>query len=112
MATKSRLSFSPKSFLAMVGEGHSIGSTARARSPFHGDRHFTGRPRGCGPSVATVAAMTDSVIVCLEKAAIVRGIRQEPAFRGVFVAHLLRSAIRVAAGLADQLLKRLAGCGC
>ena len=54
----------------------------------------------------------DSVIVRLEKAAIVRVIRQEPAFSGMFIAHLLARAIRVEADLVDQLFnsseKRLA----
>ena len=60
----------------------------------------------------TVATMMDSVIVRLEKAAIVRVIQQEPAFSGIFMAHLLAQAIRVEADLVDQLLnsseKRLA----
>src|SRR2546430_9288940 len=56
--------------------------------------------------------MMDSVIVRLEKAAIVRVIQQEPAFSGMFMAHLLAQAIRAEADLVDQLLnsseKRLA----
>ncbi len=56
--------------------------------------------------------VTDSVIVCLEKAAIVRAIHQEPAFSGMFIAHLLARAIRVEADLVGQLFnsseKRLA----
>jgi len=56
--------------------------------------------------------MTDSVSVCLEKAAIVRVIQKEPAFSGMFIAHLLARAIRVEADLVDQLFnsseKRLA----
>ena len=62
--------------------------------------------------IATVATMTDSVIVRLEKAAIVRVIQKEPAFSGMFIAHLLARAIRVEADLVDQLFnsseKRLA----
>ncbi|MGH6846747.1 MAG: Crp/Fnr family transcriptional regulator [Methylocella sp.] len=62
--------------------------------------------------IATVATMTDSVILRLEKAAIVRVIQQEPAFSWIFMAHLLAQAIRVEADLVDQLLnsseKRLA----
>ena len=54
----------------------------------------------------------DSVIVRLEKAAIVRVIHREPAFSGMFMAHLLARAIRVEADLVDQLFnsseKRLA----
>src|ERR1700692_1250195 len=62
--------------------------------------------------IATVAAMTDSVIVRLEKAAIVCVIQQEPAFSGMFITHLLARAVRVEADLVDQLFnsseKRLA----
>ena len=62
--------------------------------------------------IATVATMTDSVIVRLEKAAIVRVIHQEPAFSEMFIAHLVGRAIRVEADLVDQLFnsseKRLA----
>jgi CRP/FNR family cyclic AMP-dependent transcriptional regulator len=54
----------------------------------------------------------DSVIVRLEKAAIVRVIHREPAFSGMFIGHLLARAIRVEADLVDQLFnsseKRLA----
>ena len=56
--------------------------------------------------------MTDSVIVRLEKAAIVGVIQKEPAFSGMFIAHLLARAIRAEADLVDQLFnsseKRLA----
>ena len=67
---------------------------------------------GQAQRIATVAAMTDSVIVRLEKAAIVRVIRQEPEFSEMFIAHLLSRTIRVEADLVDQLFnsseKRLA----
>src|SRR6202045_2247046 len=67
---------------------------------------------GQAQRIATAETMTDSVIVRLEKAAIVRVIRQEPAFAGIFIAHLLARAIRVEADLVDQLFnsseKRLA----
>jgi CRP-like cAMP-binding protein len=56
--------------------------------------------------------MTDCVIVRLEKAAIVRLIREEPAFSEMFIAHLLGRSVRVEADLVDQLFnsseKRLA----
>ena len=62
--------------------------------------------------IAWVATMTDSVIVRLEKAAIVRVIHQEPAFSEMFIAHLVGRGIRVEADLVDQLFnsseKRLA----
>ncbi len=67
---------------------------------------------GQAQRIATVATMRDSVIVRLEKAAIVRVIHLEPAFSGKFIAHLLARAIRVEADLVDQLFnsseKRLA----
>jgi CRP/FNR family transcriptional regulator, cyclic AMP receptor protein len=147
MATKSRPSFDPKSFLALVGEGRSIGEYRKDEIVFSqgdpadavfyiqsgkvkvtvvseqgkeavvamlGMNDFFGE--GClagqAQRIATVATMTDSVIVRLEKAAIVRVIHQEPAFSGMFIAHLLARAIRVEADLVDQLFnsseKRLA----
>jgi CRP/FNR family transcriptional regulator, cyclic AMP receptor protein len=62
--------------------------------------------------IATAATTTDSAIVRLEKAAIVRVIHQEPAFSEMFIAHLLGRTIRIEADLVDQLFnsseKRLA----
>jgi CRP/FNR family transcriptional regulator, cyclic AMP receptor protein len=62
--------------------------------------------------IATVRTITESIIVRLEKAAIVRVIHQEPAFSEMFIAHLLGRTIRVEADLVDQLFnsseKRLA----
>ncbi|MFZ0496130.1 MAG: Crp/Fnr family transcriptional regulator [Methylocella sp.] len=75
---------------------------------FFGEGCLAGQAR----RIATVATMTDSVIARVEKAAIVRVIRQEPAFSGMFIAHLLARAVRVEADLVDQLFnsseKRLA----
>jgi CRP/FNR family transcriptional regulator, cyclic AMP receptor protein len=147
MTTKRQLSFDPKSFLAMVGEGRSIGGYRTddivfsqgdpADAVFYiesgevkvtvvseqgkeaviailGPNDFFGE--GClggqAQRIATVTTMRESVIVRLEKAAIVRVIHQEPAFSGMFIAHLLARAIRVEADLVDQLFnsseKRLA----
>lgn len=54
----------------------------------------------------------DTVIVRLEKSAIIQVIHQEPAFSELFIAHLLGRSIRVEADLVDQLFnsseKRLA----
>ena len=62
--------------------------------------------------IATVTTMTDSVIVRLEKSAIIEVLHQEPAFSELFIAHLLGRTIRVEADLVDQLFnsseKRLA----
>ena len=75
---------------------------------FFGEGCLAGQTR----RIATAAAMTESVIVRLEKAAIVQVIHQEPAFSGMFIAHLLARAVRVEADLVDQLFnsseKRLA----
>jgi CRP/FNR family cyclic AMP-dependent transcriptional regulator len=147
MAINRRLSFDPKSFLAMVGEGRSIGVYRKdqivisqgdpADAVFYiqsgkvkvtvvseqgkeavvamlGTNDFFGEGCLAGQArrIATVLTMTDSVIVRLEKAAIVRVIHREPAFSGMFIAHLLARAIRVEADLVDQLFnsseKRLA----
>ena len=147
MAIKRRPSFNPKSFLAKVGEGRSIGRYRKDQIVFSqgdpadavfyiqkgkvkvtvvseqgkeavvailGTNEFFGE--GClagqAQRIATVATMTESVIVRLEKAAIVRVIHQEPAFSEMFIAHLLGRTIRVEADLVDQLFnsseKRLA----
>jgi len=147
MATERQLSFDPKSFLAMVGEGRSIGEYRKDGIVFsqgdpadavfyiqkgkvtvsivskqgkeavvaiHETNDFFGEACLAGQTrrIATVATTMDSVIVRLEKAAIVRVIQQEPAFSGMFMAHLLAQAIRVEADLVDQLFnsseKRLA----
>jgi CRP/FNR family transcriptional regulator, cyclic AMP receptor protein len=75
---------------------------------FFGEGCLDGRAQ----RTTTVTAMTDSVIVRLEKAAIVRMINQEPAFCRGFIGHLLHRAGRLEADLADQLVntseKRLA----
>jgi CRP/FNR family transcriptional regulator, cyclic AMP receptor protein len=75
---------------------------------FFGEGCLAGQAR----RIATVATIMDTVIVRLEKAAIVRVIHQEPAFSEMFIAHLLARAIRVEADLVDQLFnsseKRLA----
>jgi len=62
--------------------------------------------------IATVVTMSESVIVRLDKSAILRLIHEEPAFSEMFIAHLLSRTIRVEADLVDQLFnsseKRLA----
>jgi CRP/FNR family transcriptional regulator, cyclic AMP receptor protein len=56
--------------------------------------------------------MTESIIVRLEKTAVVRVLHVEPAFSEMFIAYLLGRTIRVEADLVDQLFnsseKRLA----
>src|ERR1700758_3600615 len=56
---------------------------------FFGEACLAGQAR----RIATAATTTDSVIVRLEKAAIVRVIHQEPAFSEMFTAHLLGRTI-------------------
>lgn len=67
---------------------------------------------GQSQRIVTVTAMVDSVIMRLDKAAVVRVIHSEPAFSEMFIAHLLGRTIRVEADLVDQLFnsseKRLA----
>jgi len=62
--------------------------------------------------VATVTATAESTIMCIDKAAILRVLHDEPAFSELFIAHLLNRNIRVEADLVDQLFnsseKRLA----
>jgi CRP/FNR family cyclic AMP-dependent transcriptional regulator len=61
---------------------------------------------------ATVTALTECVIVRMEKSNIVRVIHEEPSFAELFISHLLARNIRVEEDLVDQLFnsseKRLA----
>ena len=83
--------------VAVLGTGDFLGEGCLAGQPLR---------------IATVVTMTDSVIMRLEKAAIVSVIHDEPAFSEMFIAHLLARSIRVEADLIDQLFnsseKRLA----
>jgi CRP/FNR family cyclic AMP-dependent transcriptional regulator len=75
---------------------------------FFGEGCLAGQPQ----RISTVTTMTESVIVRLEREAIIRVIHTEPAFSEMFIAHLLGRTIRVEADLVDQLFnsseKRLA----
>ena len=75
---------------------------------FFGEGCLTGQPL----RLATVAAVTDCVIMRLEKAAIVRVLHDEPKFSEVFMSYLLARNARVEEDLVDQLFnsseKRLA----
>lgn len=61
---------------------------------------------------ATATAITESAIARLEKAALRKSLRAEPAFSEMFIAYLLHRTARVQADLVDQLFnsseKRLA----
>ena len=75
---------------------------------FFGEGCLAGQPL----RISTVAAMADSNIARLDKAAVVRVMHDEPAFSGLFMEHLLARNIRMEADLIDQLFnsseKRLA----
>jgi CRP/FNR family transcriptional regulator, cyclic AMP receptor protein len=75
---------------------------------FCGEGCLAGQPR----RMATAAAMEDSKIMRLEKAAMIRLLHDEPEFSEKFMAHLLARNVRVEADLVDQLFnsseKRLA----
>jgi len=77
-------------------------------SDFFGEGCLTGEPL----RLATVSAMTQSVIVRITKADITRVIHKEPAFAELFISHLLTRNSRVEEDLVDQLFnsseKRLA----
>ena len=75
---------------------------------FFGEGCLTGQPL----RLATVAAMTDSVIMRIDKAAIVRVLKAEPKFSQMFLSYILARNARVEEDLVDQLFnsseKRLA----
>jgi len=80
----------------------------------HGNGDFFGESclNGHPLRVSTVVAVTESVIMRIEKAAIVRVLRDEPKFSEMFMAYLLSRNSRVEEDLVDQLFnsseKRLA----
>lgn len=53
--------------------------------------------------LATATAMTPTVLMRLEKAAIIRVIHDEAEFSEMFIAHLLTRTLRIEADLVDQL---------
>jgi CRP/FNR family cyclic AMP-dependent transcriptional regulator len=75
---------------------------------FFGEGCLTGQPR----RLATVTAMTDGVIMRLDKTAIVRVLHDEPKFSEMFMAYLLTRNARIESDLVDHLFnsseKRLA----
>ena len=78
------------------------------KGDFFGEGCLTGQPR----RLATVTAITESEIMRLDKATIVRALHDEPKFSELFISHLLARNVRVEADLVDQLFnsseKRLA----
>ena len=78
------------------------------KGDFFGEGCLIGQPLRLG----TVVAMTDSVIMRLNKRTIIKVLHDEPKFAEMFMAHLLARNARVEEDLADQLFnsseKRLA----
>jgi CRP/FNR family transcriptional regulator, cyclic AMP receptor protein len=77
----------------------------KAVAAIHGTDDFFGEDclSGKRQRLATVTTMTDSLIMRLEKAAIVRVIRAEPAFSEMFIFYLAGRTVRLNADLVDQL---------
>jgi CRP/FNR family transcriptional regulator, cyclic AMP receptor protein len=75
---------------------------------FFGEGCLTGQPL----RLATVSAITESVVMRLDKAAVARLLRDEPKFSEMFISFLLARNARVEEDLVDQLFnsseKRLA----
>jgi CRP/FNR family transcriptional regulator, cyclic AMP receptor protein len=78
------------------------------KGDFFGEGCLTGQPR----RLATATAMTESVIMRLDKTSVVRVLHEEPEFSNAFLAYLLARNARVEEDLVDQLFnsseKRLA----
>jgi len=78
------------------------------RNEFCGEGCLTGQPR----RVATATAITECIVMRLDKATIIRVLHDEPALSEMFISHLLARTMRVEADLVDQLFnsseKRLA----
>jgi CRP/FNR family transcriptional regulator, cyclic AMP receptor protein len=75
---------------------------------FIGEGILIGQPK----RLATASAMTECVIMRVEKAAIMRVLQDEPTFSQMFMSHILTRSARVQEDLVDQLFnsteKRLA----
>jgi CRP/FNR family transcriptional regulator, cyclic AMP receptor protein len=86
-----------EAIIALLGDGDFFGESCLA-----GHTHC----------IATATALTESVIVKIDKTTIVNAIRQEAAFAEIFISHLLARNIRSESDLIDQLFnsseKRLA----
>jgi CRP/FNR family cyclic AMP-dependent transcriptional regulator len=58
---------------------------------------------GQAQRLVTVSAMTDAVVVRIEKPAMIRLVQEQSAFSQMFMTHILNRTIRVEADLIDQL---------
>jgi CRP/FNR family cyclic AMP-dependent transcriptional regulator len=78
------------------------------KGDFFGEGCLTGQPR----RLASATAMTESVIMRLDKASVIRVLEEEPKFSNAFLSYLLARNARVEEDLVDQLFnsseKRLA----
>ena len=70
-----------------------------------GPDEFFGEACMAGQSLrlVTVSAMTDAVVVRIEKPEMIRLVQEQPAFSQIFMTHILNRTIRVEADLIDQL---------
>ena len=86
-----------EAIVAILGEGD-----------FVGENCLIGQPR----RIATATAITESVIMRLEKTAVIRVLHEEPQFSDKLLTYLLARNVKVEADLVDQLFnsseKRLA----
>jgi CRP/FNR family transcriptional regulator, cyclic AMP receptor protein len=89
-------------------EGKEAVIAIHGKGDFVGEGCLTGQPR----RLATAAAMTESVIMRLDKASVVRVLHDEPTFSEMFLSYVLARNARVEEDLVDQLFnsseKRLA----
>ena len=73
---------------------------------------FLGEACLSGQLIRTATALAESTILRIDKPAMIRVLRQEPAFAEIFMSHLLSRNIRIEEDLVDQLFnsseKRLA----
>jgi CRP/FNR family transcriptional regulator, cyclic AMP receptor protein len=92
----------------MSDEGKEAVVALHGNEDFFGEGCLTGQPL----RLATVVAVTEAVIMRLDKTAIIRVLHEEPKFTEMFMAYLLTRNARVEEDLVDQLFnsseKRLA----
>ena len=89
-------------------EGHEAVVAILGEDAFLGEGALIGQPR----RLATASAMTDCIVMRVDKAEMQKVIKAEPAFSEMFVAHILTRNARIEEDLIDQLFnsteKRLA----
>jgi CRP/FNR family cyclic AMP-dependent transcriptional regulator len=92
----------------MSEQGKEAVVALHGKGDFFGEGCLTGQP----VRLATVSAMTDCLIMRIDKAAMVSTLREEPKLSEVFMAYILARNARVEEDLVDQLFnsseKRLA----